>query len=227
MSTSELSINTLAGQAVDRMIANAARLRVSVSKGAAGETIIDAGQNARGGIDAGLLIAEICLGGLGTVALSPTGANPKWPFELCVRSTDPVTACLASQYAGWALSHGEGKSKFFALGSGPGRALARKEPLFEELAYCDKASRATLVLESSQPPPKEIAEKVANECGVPRENVTFVYAPTQSLAGSVQVVALAVPALMAAVLLLRNRSSTCGCSHPARGTLLPSISVTI
>ncbi len=162
---------------------------MSVTKGAAGETIIDAGQNAAGGIDAGLAIAEICLGGLGTVALAPTGANPKWPFELCVRSTDPVTACLASQYAGWALSHGEGKSKFFALGSGPGRALARKEPLFEELEYRDKASRATLVLESDRPPPKEIAEKVANDCGVPRENVTFIYAPTQSLAGSVQVVA--------------------------------------
>ncbi|MGH6822421.1 MAG: methenyltetrahydromethanopterin cyclohydrolase, partial [Methylocella sp.] len=114
---SGVSINTLAGQAVDRMIASAARLRVAVSKGEAGETIIDAGQNARGGIEAGLAIAEICLGGMGTVAIAPAGANPKWPFELCVRSTDPVIACLASQYAGWALSHGEGQSAFFALGS--------------------------------------------------------------------------------------------------------------
>ena len=146
MSKSNLSINTLTGQAVDRMIASAARLRVAVSKGEAGETIIDAGQNARGGIEAGLAIAEICLGGLGTVAIAPIGANPKWPFELCVRSTDPVIACLASQYAGWALSHGEGKSAFFALGSGPGRALARKEPLFSELEYRDHATRATLIL---------------------------------------------------------------------------------
>src|SRR6202047_1737528 len=121
------------------MIASAARLRVSISKGEAGETIIDAGQNAQGGIEAGLAIAEICLGGMGAVAIAPTGINPKWPFELCVRSTDPVTACLASQYAGWALSYGEGKSKFFALGSGPGRALARKEPLFQELEYRDHA----------------------------------------------------------------------------------------
>ena len=89
MNKSDLSINTLTGEAVDRMIANAARLRVAVSKGEAGETIIDAGQNARGGIEAGLAIAEICLGGMGTVGLAPTGANPKWPFELCVRSTDP------------------------------------------------------------------------------------------------------------------------------------------
>jgi methenyltetrahydromethanopterin cyclohydrolase len=169
---SDLSINTLTGQAVDRMAANAARLRISVSKGEAGETIIDAGKKARGGIEAGLAIAEICLGGMGTVGLAPTGANPKWPFELCVRSTDPVIACLASQYAGWALSHGEGKSAFFALGSGPGRALARKEPLFSELDYRDNASRATLVLESDRAPPREITEKVAHDCRVPRENVS-------------------------------------------------------
>ncbi len=150
MSTIGPSINTLTGHAVDRLIADAAKLRVAVSKGERGETIIDAGQAAAGGIEAGLRIAEICLGGLGTVELAPNGPNPKWPFQIFVRSTDPVIACLASQYAGWALSHGEGKTAFFALGSGPGRTLARKEPLFAELDYHDHADRATLVLEIEQ-----------------------------------------------------------------------------
>lgn len=189
MSNHDLSINTLTGEIVDRMVANAGRLRIAVSRGEAGETIIDAGKNARGGIEAGLRVAEICLGGMGSVELAPTGTNPKWPFELCVRTADPVVACLASQYAGWALSHGEGKSAFFALGSGPGRALARKEPLFSELEYRDHAQRATLVLESERAPPREIVEKVAHDCGVPAANLTFIFAPTQSLAGSVQVVA--------------------------------------
>ena len=120
------------------MIANAGKLRITVSKGQAGETIIDAGKAAprrnRGGParspKSALAASELS-------SLAPTGANPKWPFELCVRTTDPVIACLASQYAGWALSHGEGKAAFFALGSGPGRALARKEPLFSELDYRD------------------------------------------------------------------------------------------
>jgi methenyltetrahydromethanopterin cyclohydrolase len=189
LSNHDLSINTLTGHLVDHMVANAAKLRIAVSHGEAGETIIDAGKNVRGGLDAGLLVAKICLGGMGSVDLAPTGTNPKWPFELCVRTTDPVVACLASQYAGWALSHGEGKSAFFALGSGPGRALARKEPLFAELEYRDHADRATLVLESERPPPREIVEKVAQDCGVPAKNLTFIFAPTQSLAGSVQVVA--------------------------------------
>jgi methenyltetrahydromethanopterin cyclohydrolase len=170
------------------MIADAAKLRVSVSKGARGETIIDAGKVARGGIEAGLRIAEICLGGLGTVELGPTGVNPKWPFEISVRTSDPVIACLASQYAGWALSHGEGKGAFFALGSGPGRALPCKEPLFQDLSYRDHAIRATIVLESDRAPPPEIADKVAAACGVKTEDLTFIFAPTQSLAGGVQVV---------------------------------------
>jgi methenyltetrahydromethanopterin cyclohydrolase len=189
LSETALSINTLAGHLVDRLVADAARLRISVSKGGRGETIIDAGKAARGGIEAGLRIAEICLGGLGTVELGPTGANPKWPFEISVRTSDPVIACLASQYAGWSLSHGEGKGAFFALGSGPARALARKEPLFHDLAYKDSASRATLVLESDRAPPPEITDKVAAACGVKPEDLTFIFAPTQSLAGGVQVVA--------------------------------------
>lgn len=189
MSEKEPSINTLAGQLVDRMVADAAPLRIAVSKGEKGETIIDAGKAVRGGIEAGLRIAEICLGGLGTVELGPTGSHSNWPFQISVRSTDPVIACLASQYAGWALSHGEGKGAFFALGSGPGRALARKEPLFAELAYHDNATRATLVLEGDRPPPPEVVQKVADACGVKPENLTFIFAPTQSLAGGVQVVA--------------------------------------
>lgn len=189
MNNHHLSINALTGQAVDRLIADAAQLRVAVSKGERGETIIDAGKTARGGIEVGLRIAEICLGGIGTVELAPTGSHANWPFQLAVRSADPVIACLASQYAGWALSHGEGKSAFFALGSGPGRALARKEPLFSELEYRDQAQRATLVLESDRAPPPEIVDKVAQDCGIGAENLTFIFAPTQSLAGGVQVVA--------------------------------------
>jgi methenyltetrahydromethanopterin cyclohydrolase len=78
---------------------------------------------------------------------------------------------------------------FFALGSGPARALARREPLFEELSHREAADRAVLVLESGREPPSAIAEKVVEACGVPAERLTILYAPTRSLAGSVQVVA--------------------------------------
>jgi methenyltetrahydromethanopterin cyclohydrolase len=185
----KISVNLRAGELVDRLIADSDRLRVVATKGSRGETLIDAGAKTIGGLDAGILLAEICLGGLGNVTLGPYSATPKWPFYLTVRSSDPVIACLASQYAGWALSHGEGKGSFFALGSGPGRALAQKEPLFQDLDYKDKADRATLVLEGDKPPPVEVVDKVAQDCGVAPERLTFIYAPTRSLAGSVQIVA--------------------------------------
>jgi methenyltetrahydromethanopterin cyclohydrolase len=178
------SVNTLAGEIVDRLVAGAERYRVAVSRGSLGELLIDAGAKTPGSVDVGLLLTEICMGGLGKVTLSHAPGASKWPFWLTVSSNDPVVACLASQYAGWSLSH----EKFFALGSGPGRAQARVEKLFEELSYKDHAARVTLVLESDKPPPKEVVEKVAAKSDLSPDKVAFVYAPTHSLAGSVQVV---------------------------------------
>ena len=184
-----ISVNARATALVERLKADSAVLGIGVSQGELGETRIDAGSDHRGSIAAGLRLAEICLGGLGEVSLLPQAAIPRWPWTLVVTSSNPVTACLASQYAGWSLSHGEGSDAFFALGSGPARALARREPLFEELAYQDQATSATLVMESSRPPPTAVVEKVANDCGIAPQQITFIYAPTQSLAGGTQVVA--------------------------------------
>ena len=184
-----ISINGRAQHLLDALCADAAALRVGVSRGEAGERLVDAGAKHRGGIEAGLQLAAICMGGLGTVRLVPDPALPHWPWTISVASSQPVTACLASQYAGWSLSHGEKPNAFFALGSGPARALARKEELFGELGYEDRADDAVLVLESGKPPPPPLVERVAKDCGVAPARLSVVFAPTQSLAGSVQVVA--------------------------------------
>ena len=186
---SKFGVNQGAAKWVDRLRDEAARLEVDVHNGSLGETLIDAGAKQRGGIEAGIVIAKICLGGLGNVALTSDATLARWPWTIVVRSSQPVIACLCSQYAGWSLAHGEGREAFFALGSGPARALARKEPLFDELGYRDEATRATLVLESGRPPPAEVVARVAKDCGLPPSALTIVYAPTQSLAGGVQVVA--------------------------------------
>jgi methenyltetrahydromethanopterin cyclohydrolase len=125
----------------------------------------------------------------GKLQLTSSSATPRWPWTLLVYSGNPVVACLASQYAGWRLSYGEGKDAFFALGSGPARALARVEPLFETLGYRDQAKSAALVLETSGAPPPEIVDQVLKACGIAPERLTVLYAPTQSLAGSTQIVA--------------------------------------
>jgi methenyltetrahydromethanopterin cyclohydrolase len=184
-----VSVNEGAAKLVERTKAAAAELKIAVTNGELGETLIDAGSRSPGSIAAGLLVAEICMGGLGTVTLAASASTPRWPWTLLVRSSNPVTACLASQYAGWRLSEGKGADAFFALGSGPARALARSEALFEELGYRDRAASATLVMESSRPPPSTLVARIAHDCGVEPQQLTLIYAPTQSFAGGVQVVA--------------------------------------
>jgi len=186
-----LSVNIRATKLVDDVVADAAALRIGVARGSLGERLIDAGSRFPGGIAAGLRIAEICMGGLGHVDLAPAVATPNWPWAVSTRTSNPVIACLGSQYAGWKLSHSAGDNSFFALGSGPARALARREALFEKLAYVDHADSATLVLESAVAPPPPIVEKVARDCGLEPPQLTIIFAPTQSLAGSTQVVARA------------------------------------
>ena len=184
-----ISVNRRAARLAEALRADAAALRVGVSHGEHGETLVDAGAKAHGGVEAGLRLARICMGGLGTISLMPSDALPRWPWTLSVASSQPVIACLGSQYAGWSLTHGEKPNAFFALGSGPARALARKEALFAELGYADDADEAVLVLESGKPPPPALVERIAQDCGVAPGHLTILYAPTQSLAGSVQVVA--------------------------------------
>ena len=172
-----------------RLIDDAAALRVNVGTTAEGCTLIDAGIDCPGGIAAGLRIAEICLGGLGSVTLGGNGPFRRWPWSLSVHAAHPVLACLGSQLAGWQLSVGSGKSAYHALGSGPGRAVARKEALFDELAYRDTADGACLVLEVEKRPPPALIEKVAKDCGLAPRQVTLILTPTKSLAGTVQIVA--------------------------------------
>ncbi|MGQ9366470.1 methenyltetrahydromethanopterin cyclohydrolase [Azospirillum sp. ST 5-10] len=181
------SVSRLAAPLVAELVDGADALRLGVGRCRSGATIVDGGIAVRGGIEAGRRIAEICLGGLGRVAVVPS-AGPT-PFALAVTASDPVLACLGSQYAGLSLSHGTGEAAWGALGSGPGRALAAREELFAELGYHDRADRAVLVLETDRPPPAELCLEVAGMCGVTPDALTFVLTPTQSLAGTVQVVA--------------------------------------
>jgi methenyltetrahydromethanopterin cyclohydrolase len=187
-----LSVNTLARPLVERLLAQAEALSIGVRFDARGVCHVDAGLAARGSVQAGLLIGEICLGGLGRVALRSDDSAAGWPTWLEVTSAQPVLACLGSQYAGWSLAASKeetGGRKFFSLGSGPARALAGKEKLFEELAYKDQADSGVLVLEVDREVPDFVIDKVLRDCGLQPAQLTLIVTPTTSLAGTTQVVA--------------------------------------
>ena len=179
------SVCALSEKLVDDLASNAALLRLAVSESASGARIIDAGIRARGSLEAGRRIAEICLGGLGDVSLAPFVPPAKWSASVFVRSSDPVTACLASQYAGWHLTH----ETYRAMGSGPARAIRASEALFDELRYRDHGGRPALILEVNAPPPEPLIERIAADCDVAPGALTLILVPTASLAGTVQVVA--------------------------------------
>ena len=163
------ALNKLTQPLVKHLIDNADKLRITVETLENGCTIIDAGIKVPGGLEAGRIIAEICLGGMGTVTNNHSSYTDNWPLSVNVHTGNPVLGCLGSQYAGWSLAH----EKYYALGSGPARALATKlkdgklepvEELYKELSYLDAADATVLVIENDAVPPLAIVEKVAAAC---------------------------------------------------------------
>jgi methenyltetrahydromethanopterin cyclohydrolase len=182
----DLGMNDRAWAIADRSAARAAELGLSVRTLASGARVIDAGVEAPGGFAAGRLLARLCMGGLGHVEFaSLTIDGEAWP-GVQVWTDHPSQSCMASQYAGWAINP-EG---FFAMGSGPLRAKARVErELFAKLGYGENGTRGVLVLETRALPTDEVAAWVAGKAGLLPGAITFVVAPTASLAGGVQIVA--------------------------------------
>lgn len=179
-------MNERAWSLADRCASQAAELRIAVSTLGSGARVLDAGVGAAGGLAAGRAMAEICMGGLGHVDFTTLMiGGESWP-GVQVWTDHPAEACMASQYAGWAVTP-EG---FFAMGSGPLRAKARVEKeLFAKLGYAEDATRGVLVLEGRALPTDDVAAWVGRKAGVEPGALTFVVAPTASLAGGVQIVA--------------------------------------
>ncbi len=182
-----MRLNQQALSLCDALLTRAEALHAEVH-GVGGGTLIDLGVKAVGGLDAGLALAEICLAGLGRVSLVP--ADPAvWRGPAVTVQTDhPVAACLASQYAGWQIAQG----KFFAMGSGPMRAAAGSEALFERIGFRERPPMAVGVLETGKLPPGEVVADLARQCGVEPAKLTMLAARTASQAGTVQIVARSV-----------------------------------
>jgi methenyltetrahydromethanopterin cyclohydrolase len=179
------TLNGRAQDLADRLVAEADALRVTVTTLEGGTRLIDCGSAAPGGLEAGRQFAQICMGGLGWVSFAPVVLEGRWLPGLTVVTDRPALACLASQYAGWRLD----RDDYFAMASGPGRALIRAEDLYDDLDVDERARTAVLCLETRDSPPEPVAGYVAERAGVATEDLTLLFAPTASLAGSVQVAA--------------------------------------
>ena len=180
---------TLIDQRVENMNLNerAAKLCKLLSayktENESGSTIYDLGVNKNGGIEAGLLLARICMSDLATVSLQ--SCSEFNGIEIGVSTDQPLKACMASQYAGWAIN----VNKYFAMGSGPMRAARGDEAVLKAHGLSEKSEVVVGVLETGEIPNEEVCKHIAENCKVDASNVVLVVAPTRSIAGSVQIVA--------------------------------------
>ena len=182
----DLALNARAAAIADRMDADHAELRVRVHTLACGARVIDAGIDAPGGLAAGRAMVDVCMSGLGSLSFVPLTIGGDSYQGVQVWTDHPWLACMASQYAGWALQVGD----FFAMASGPLRAVARVEhELFDKLAYSEKTDRGVLVLEGRALPTDDVARHVAERSGIDPRGLTLIVAPTASVAGGVQITA--------------------------------------
>ena len=177
-------LNARAADIADQLAADPATYGVNVHTLIGGARVIDAGVEAPGGFAAGLAIVHACMGGLGHASFIPLSIGGDPYHGVQVWTDHPAIACMASQYAGWAVQADD----YFAMGSGPLRAVARVEQeLFDKLGYSEQAERGVLVLEGRSLPTDAVVTRLSERAGLPRGALTFIVAPTASIAGSVQI----------------------------------------
>lgn len=179
-----VSVNERAVRLTEWGIDHGEELGMLAEKHETGATILDLGIKARGGFLAGKFMTEVCLGDLGKASITYMAYDEIVLPTVHVETDLPAIATLGAQFAGWQIK----TSDYFAMGSGPARALALKpKELYQKIDYEDKSDKAVIVLEADTYPTKEALEYIARECEVTVANVYALVAPTSSMAGSVQI----------------------------------------
>jgi methenyltetrahydromethanopterin cyclohydrolase len=182
------TLNERAQRLSDHVASQAAALRIGVQTTGNGARILDFGVHVPGGLQAGLALARVCLANLAEVTLVPGEVAGVSCPVVQVATDHPVLACMASQYAGWAITAGD----YFAMGSGPFRAALGKEDLFDHIEGREQPPVAVGCLETHKLPDNSVVNYLCDLLKLPPAKLTLLAAPAASLAGNLQVVARSV-----------------------------------
>jgi methenyltetrahydromethanopterin cyclohydrolase len=179
-----MGINEMGFEVFEEMLDLADDLNVSVSELDNGTVVIDAGVETQGGIWAGIYLSRLCMADLADVQITPTDIKGNLLPGIQVATDHPAVACMASQCAMWQIK----ADKYFAMGSGPARVLARKtKDLYEKIGFEEYSDVGVLVLESNKLPNSAVSAKIAEQCGIDPADLRLAVAPIDSVAGLVQV----------------------------------------
>jgi methenyltetrahydromethanopterin cyclohydrolase len=179
-----LSVNGLAWKLFEKLCENKDSYGVKVEKANSGATIVDAGIKVKGGFQAGKIITEICMGGCGKARITRRQYGDLDLLSIFIYTDHPVIATLGSQFAGWQIKEGD----YFAIGSGPARALALKpRKIYEKIGYKDSFDKGVVVLETDKGVPARLVQRIAKDCKISPQNLAVILTPTASVAGATQV----------------------------------------
>ena len=162
-------------------------LRIGVHTLRAARAILDAGVDARGGLDAGRALAELCMGGLGHVDVRADHDRraSRGPACRCGPTIRPSPAWPRSTPAG--RSTRKGSSRWDPVRCA--RRRASSGSCSRSWATARTPHAACSCSRGGRCPTEDVAAWVAAKAGVEPEGITFAVAPTASVAGGVQIVA--------------------------------------
>jgi methenyltetrahydromethanopterin cyclohydrolase len=207
--TVSLNMNQRALDIVERMVTDPDGYGIRVAHLDNGTRWLDLGLATPGSLEAGRLLAEVSLGGLGTVDFTPLSIGGRTVPGVTVRTDHPAWACLAAQAGGRTLRQPD----YDVILSGPARGLAAaQDAISVALGYAEHSPAAVLCVEGRTPPPPAVAGRIADAVGVTPAALTLLVAPTASVVGSVQIAAriVEVPMLKLHNLGMDTRQVLCG-----------------
>ncbi len=179
-----MGINEMGFEVFEEILDYADELQIDVHELKNGTVVADAGVKAQGGYGAGVYLSRLCMADLAEIQLTPFDIKGILLPGIQVATDYPAISCMASQCAMWQIK----ADKYFAMGSGPARVLARKtRDLYEKIGFEEFSDVAVIVLESNKLPDEKISALIAEKCGIDPADLRIAIAPTDSMAGLVQV----------------------------------------
>ncbi len=179
-----MGINEMGFEVFEEMLDYADELQIEVQELDNGTVVADAGVKAHGGYGAGVYLSRLCMADLAEIQLTPFDIKGVLLPGIQVATDHPAVSCMASQCAMWQIK----ADKYFAMGSGPARVLARKtRDLYEKIGFEESSDVAVIVLESNKLPNETVSSLIAEKCGIDPADLRIAVAPTDSIAGLVQV----------------------------------------
>jgi methenyltetrahydromethanopterin cyclohydrolase len=179
-----MGINEMGFEVFEEMLDYSDELKIEIHELENGAVVADAGVKAEGGFGAGVYLSRLCMADLADIQLTPFYINDILLPGIQVATDYPAISCMASQCAMWQIK----VDKYFAMGSGPARVLAKKtRELYDKIGFEECSDVGVLVLESSRLPDEKTCSFIAEKCSIDPADLRIAISPTDSVAGLVQV----------------------------------------